>query len=190
MIAGLLGFSAVGNNDRVGLILFSDHVERYVPPKKGRKHVLRLLTEILNWTSASNGTDLSAPMEMLSRVSTRKAVAFCISDFQAPPPSFLPAFRIASRRHDVVPIVVRDPMETHLPPIGLVPFEDLETGAIRWVDSTSRGVRAAYGQENEQRLASLLKSFRRYRVDAIHVVPGGSYDQALVQFFQLRARRL
>ncbi|MEE2779940.1 MAG: DUF58 domain-containing protein, partial [Myxococcota bacterium] len=157
---------------------------------KGRKHLLRLLTEILNWSSESRGTDLSAPMEMLSRVTTRKAVAFCISDFHDAPEAFLPAVRITSRRHDVVPIIVRDPMEEALPPIGLVPFEDLETGAIRWVDTSSRSVRGAYQTRNQQSLDALLKSFRRHRVDAIHVVPGGSYDKALIQFFQLRARRL
>ena len=190
MLAGLLAFSAVKNNDRVGLVLFSDKVERYVPPKKGRKHVLRLLSEILHAEPSGEGTDIGAPLEHLTRVASRKAVAFLVSDFQSPVPSFLPQLRIAARRHDVVPVVLRDPLERALPSLGLVPFEDLETGALRWVDSSSAAFRARYQEGNEQALQALMKTFRRHRIDAISIEPGGSYDQALHQFFQLRSKRL
>ena len=188
-LAGLLAFSAVKNSDRVGLILFADGVERFVPPKKGRKHVLRLLAEILDAEPSRTGTDIAAPLEYLRRVNRRKAIAFVLSDFQAPTDSFVQALRIAARRHDVVPIVIRDPMEHELPAIGLAPLVDLETGEVAWRDTSSRRVREAYRQKNEADLARLLQVFRRHKVDAIHVETGGSYVQALMQFFQLRARR-
>lgn len=189
MLTGLLAFSAVKNNDRIGLVLFSDKIERFVPPKKGRKHVLRLLAEILSPRTANPNTDLKVPLEYLSRISRRRSVAFLISDFQAPTESFVQPLRIVARRHDVVPIVIRDPMEAELPQIGLAPFRDLETGEEIWLDTSSRRVREAYREKNEARLKQLLQTFRRSKLDAISVETGGSYEQALVQFFKLRARR-
>jgi uncharacterized protein (DUF58 family) len=190
MMGGLLAFSAIDNGDRVGLILFTDRVERFVPPKKGRKHVLRILAEILNFEPDGTGTDLAVPLEYLARVSRRKVVGFVLSDFQAPTASFLPALRIASRRHDIVPIIVRDPMEDELPSLGLVPFEDLETGETLWVDTSSRTAREAYRQRNEAATKRLLGDLRRHKLDAIRVRPGGAYEKALIQFFRLRAKRL
>ncbi len=189
MLTGLLAFSAVKNNDRIGLVLFSDKIERFVPPKKGRKHVLRLLAEILSPRTANPNTDLKVPLEYLSRISRRRSVAFLISDFQAPTDSFVQPLRIVARRHDVVPIVIRDPMEAELPKIGLAPFKDLETGEELWLDTSSRRVRETYRENNEARLKQLLQTFRRSKLDAISVETGGSYEQALVQFFKLRARR-
>jgi len=190
MMAGLLAFSAIDNGDRVGLILFSDRVERFVPPKKGRKHVLRCLAEILNFEPEGRGTDLAVPLEYLARVSRRQVVGFVLSDFQAPTQSFLPALRIAARRHDIVPVVVRDPMEDTLPAMGLVPFEDLEDGTTHWVDTSSRRARAAYRERNEAATKRLLGELRRNKLDAVRVRPGGAYEKALIQFFQLRAKRL
>ncbi|MGM0574200.1 MAG: DUF58 domain-containing protein [Myxococcota bacterium] len=190
MLGGLLAFSAVKNNDRVGLILFSDHVERFVPPKKGRKHVLRLLAEILNPAPRARRTELRAPLEYLSRIGRRRTVSFLLSDFQAPLDTYLQPLRIASRRHDVVPIVVRDPMEKQgLLPMGLVPFEDLETGEITWLDTNSRSVRESYRLQSRRAHEQLLQTFRKYKLDAVDVETGGSYEQALVKFFRLRARR-
>jgi uncharacterized protein (DUF58 family) len=164
-------------------------VERFVPPKKGRKHVLRLLAEILSWRPKGLGTDLNASLEYLSRVGRRHSIAFLISDFQVPHDSFVQSLRIAARRHDVVPLVIRDPMESIMLPVGLVPMEDLETGEIRWMDTSSRGVRDEFRRRNEAELKQLLQIFRKHRLDAIHVETGGSYEQALIQFFRLRARR-
>jgi uncharacterized protein (DUF58 family) len=190
MLGALLAFSAVKNNDRVGLILFSDEVERFVPPKKGRKHVLRILAEILTWKPVGRKTDLAAPLEYLSRISRRHAIAFLLSDFQAPIDAYVKPLRIAARRHDIVPVVIRDPMETELPAIGLVPFEDLETGETTWVDTSSRRVRQQFKVRNEADLARLLQTFRKHKLDAIPVETGGSYEKAIIQFFRLRARRL
>ncbi|MGB0588068.1 MAG: DUF58 domain-containing protein [Myxococcota bacterium] len=190
MLGALLAFSAVKNNDRVGLILFSDEVERFVPPKKGRKHVLRILAEILTWKPKGKKTNLAVPLEYLSRVSRRQAIAFLLSDFQAPVESFVTPLRIVARRHDVVPVVIRDPMESELPSIGLVPFEDLESGETTWVDTSSRRVRQHFRERNEAELARLLQTFRKHKLDAIPVETGGSYEKAIIQFFKLRARRL
>lgn len=188
-LAALLAFSAVKNNDRVGLVLFTDRIERFVPPKKGRKHVMRLVTEILNFHPEGQKTDLNVPLEYLSRVMKRQAVAFVISDFHVPVENYLRSLRIVARRHDLVPVMVRDEMEKAFPDLGLAVMQDLETGEPVWVDSSSRRVRGAYRENAESRHARILQVFRRHKLDVIDVETGGSYVQALVQFFQLRARR-
>lgn len=188
-LAALLAFSAVKNNDRVGLMLFSDEVERYVPPKKGRKHVLRMISEILTFAPERQGTDLNAPLRSLSRVMRRKTVAFLLSDFQVPPDSFDTSLRVVARRHDLVPVVIRDAMEHELIDLGLVMTEDLETGRPIWVDTSSRPFRQAYAKRVQAEREALKQRFRRLKLDHINVETGGGYVQALVQFFQLRAKR-
>jgi len=189
-LGALLAFSAVKNDDRVGLVLFTDTVEHYVPPKKGRKHVLRLISEILAFRPRGRGTAIGEALGYLSRVSKRKTIAFMLSDFQVPPESFDRPLRVVARRHDLVPIVIRDAMEVELPALGLVLAEDLETGLTTWVDTSSRRVREAYRRRAEDELAALAQSFRRLKLDHIRVATGGSYVAALRQFFALRARRL
>src|SRR3954469_24263110 len=132
-VAAQIAFSAIANNDRVGLILFSDRVEKTIPPKKGRKHVLRLITDILTFKPQGKGTDLCAGLNYLSRVVKRKAVTFLISDFLAP--DYESALRIVGRRHDLVPVVISDPLEAKFPRLGLVELEDPETGAHLMVDA-------------------------------------------------------
>jgi uncharacterized protein (DUF58 family) len=188
-LAALLAFSAVKNNDRVGLILFTDRVEKFVVPKKGRKHVLRLITEILTFRPEHTGTQISDALGYLSRVLRRKAVVFLMSDFQVPVGSFDHALRIAARRHDLVPVVVRDAMEEELPSMGLVLMEDLETGDPIWVDTASRRVRQRYQTESRILRNKLLEEFRKAKLDAINVETGGEYVAALMKFFRLRARR-
>lgn len=188
-LAALLAFSAVKNNDRVGLILFTGEVEHYVPPKKGRKHVLRLISEILAFSPKGRRTDVGAALGYLSRITQRKTISFVLSDFQAPLESWDKALRIVARRHDVVPVIVRDAMEDELPDLGLVLTEDLETGAPVWVDTGSRRVRAHYAARAKAWRERLTQRFRRLKLDSITVETGGGYVRALVQFFELRARR-
>ena len=188
-LAALLAFSAVKNNDRVGLILFTDRVEKFVVPKKGRKHVLRLITEILTFRPEHSGTQISDALGYLSRVVRRKAITFLMSDFQVPVGSFDHSLRIVARRHDLVPVVVRDAMEEELPSMGLVLMEDLETGAPIWVDTASRRVRQRYQTESRIAHNKLLEEFRKAKLDAINVETGGEYVAALMKFFRLRARR-
>ncbi|TNF32311.1 MAG: DUF58 domain-containing protein [Deltaproteobacteria bacterium] len=188
-LAALLAFSAVKNNDRVGLVLFTDRIEHYVPPKKGKKHVLRLISEILAFAPEGRGTDVGEALGYLSRVSQRKTIAFLVSDFQTPLERFEKPLRIVARRHDVVPVIVRDAMEDELPNLGLVLMEDLETGEPVWVDTASRRVRADYARRAASWRTRLVQGFRRLKLDSVAVETGGGYVRALVQFFELRARR-
>ncbi|MFO0748389.1 MAG: DUF58 domain-containing protein [Myxococcota bacterium] len=189
-LSALLAFSAVKNNDRVGMVMFTDGIEHFVPPKKGKKHVLRLVSDVLGFQPAGRGTDISECLRYLSRVSSRKTITFLISDFQAPTKSFEHALRVVARRHDIVPVIIRDQMESELPDLGLVLVEDLETGADVWVDTSSRRVRERFKQNAEGERKALTDLFRKMKIDGIQVETGGSYVKALVQFFELRARRL
>ena len=134
-LAAVLAFSAIKNNDRVGLLIFTDEVERFVPPKKGKKHVLRVVSEILQFSEKSRRTSIGAGLEFLSHVVRRKAVAFLISDFLAPLDSYERALRITARRHDLIPVRVGDPLEEGLPDVGLVEIEDPETGGTLVFDT-------------------------------------------------------
>jgi uncharacterized protein (DUF58 family) len=189
-LAALLAFSAIKNGDRVGMILFTDQVEKFITPKKGRKHVLRLITEILTFEPQGKGTDLGEAFGYLSRVIRRRSVVFALSDFQADLDSFDRPLRVAARRHDLIPVVIRDKMEEELPAMGLVLVEDLESGDVMWIDTASRRIRRRYRETSALAHQSLLQHFRRLRLDSVDVETGGGYIHAVVQFFKLRARRL
>ena len=188
-LAALLAFSAIKNNDRVGMILFTDRVEKFIAPKKGRKHVMRLITEILTFEPEGRGTNLGEAFSYLARVIRRRSVVFTLSDFQQESERFEHPLRIASRRHDLIPVLIRDELEKKLPSIGLVLMEDLETGAPMWVDTSSPWVRRTYQEKTSASHEKLLQHFRRLRLDTVDVQTGGGYVRAIVQFFKLRARR-
>jgi uncharacterized protein (DUF58 family) len=188
-LAAILAFSAIRNNDRVGLIIFTDEVERFVPPKKGKKHVLRVISEILSYTPRSPRTDLSAGLDFLGRIARRRAVAFLVSDFLAPLGQYERSLRIAGRRHDLIPVTVTDPLEEALPPVGLLELEDPETGELVVFDSSGPEGRALAGESRARREA-LQALFRRLDLDAISVRTDRPYLPALTAFFEARARRL
>jgi len=203
-IAALLAFSAVANGDRVGLVVFTDRVERFVPPRKGRRHALRLLSEILQARHASRRTSLTAALEFLRKAMRRRTVAFLLSDFIDPSPSPTPspsaasvaafpferALRVAARKHDVVPVRLTDRLEAALPPAGLAWLEDPETGAVVRADLADRAVRERLQSavaEEEQRLAAL---FSRLRLDhAVVRADAADHVAPLLAFFRARARR-
>ncbi|MEN9798397.1 MAG: hypothetical protein RL653_2093 [Pseudomonadota bacterium] len=187
-VAAQVAFSATANNDRVGLILFSDRVELTVPPRKGRKHVMRLITEILSCKPEGKGTDLSTPLNWLSRVVPRKAVVFLVSDFLAH--GYERELKLVGRRHDLVPVVLRDPLEDAFPSLGLVQLEDPETGELLLVDSSDLGVRARYAKAVESERKARLELFRRLELDSVELRADDGYAQALHRFFEQRARRL
>lgn len=187
-VAAQVAFSATANNDRVGLILFSDRVELTVPPRKGRKHVMRLITEILSCKPAGKGTDLSAPLTWLSRVVPRKAVVFLVSDFLAQ--GYDRELKLVGRKHDLVPVVLRDPLEDAFPALGLVQLEDPETGEVLLVDSSDPFVRARYDAAVESERKARLELFRRLELDHVELRADDGYAQALHRFFEQRARRL
>lgn len=187
-VCSLLAFSAIRNNDKVGLIIFSDRVEQFVPPRKGRRHVLRVLREMLYHEPAGRATDLGAALEYLSRIIRRRAVVFVVSDFVSKP--FERALGIAGRRHDVVALRVRDRRESELPQIGLVELEDAETGERLVVDTSNRDFRAAFASRGEEERARQDRTFRRSKVDVVDLRPGRPYLRPLMRFFEERGRRV
>lgn len=187
-VAALLAFSAIKNNDRVGLILFTDRVERFVPPKKGRGHVMRVITEILTARPEGEGTDLRVALDLLGSVARRRSVAFLVSDFLAD--GYEHALRVAAARHDLVPVQVIDPREEELPDVGLALLEDLETGELVEVDTSDAAVREGYARALVQRRTRREQVFRRLRVDHVTVRTDASYVRPLVDLFKARQRRL
>jgi uncharacterized protein (DUF58 family) len=186
-IAAAVAFSAIQNNDRVGLVIFTDDVELYLPPKKGRRHVLRVIREILTFEPQSRKTNIAAGLDYLGKVTRRKSVAFVISDFLAT--GWEQPIRIANRRHDVIPVVVTDPMEEQLPKLGLVTFEDVESGQV--VEFDSSGPEARAYADYIARLRGLRETaLRRLKLDFVNVRTDRSHVDALVEFFRIRARRM
>ena len=163
-LGATLAFSAIQNNDKVGLILFTDCVERFVPARKGTRHVLRVVRELLYHQPTGRGTDVGAALEYLSRVLRRRAVVFLISDFQTP--AFSGPLQVVRHRHDLIPVFVGDLRERELPPVGYVELRDPETGEQIVVDTRARAVRRRFQQLAEQRRQALLTDFRRARIDA------------------------
>ena len=187
-VACLLAFSAIRNNDKVGLILFSEKVELFIPPKKGRLHTLRLIREILFFEPKGRGTDAAAALNYLNRVVTRRSVVFLLSDFQTP--DFSRELSVTSRRHDLVAIPVIDPREEELPDIGLVTLEDSETGELIEINTSDRALRAAYSHLFYKRRDELFKNLQRKRIDTISLKTNDDYLPALRTFFKNRERRL
>jgi uncharacterized protein (DUF58 family) len=185
-LCALLAFSAIKNNDRVGLIIFTSEVERYIPPQKGKNHVLRVIREMLYFEPKKHGTDISGALSYLNRVQRRKAVVFLVSDFFAPP--FAKSLRVSARRHDLVAITLRDPRERELPDIGLVELADAETGETRLVDSSSPKFRALYKDRMDERVAAITQGFSVNGVDEIPVSTGTDYIDSLVRFFRRREK--
>ncbi len=186
-LCGVLAFAAVANGDKVGLLLFSDRIELYVPPARGRRHVLRLIRDLLAWSPEGRGTDLSAPLEMLGRVLKRRATVFLVSDFWAE--GYDNALRVISRRHDLVAVRVRDPRERELPAAGLVRWVDAETGRSRLVD-TSRPETRRHAQERVRRHDSELERLLlRLNVDLVDVATDRDYAAPLQAFFARRCVR-
>ena len=186
-VCSLLAFSAIKNNDKVGLIIFSDRVEKFVPPRKGRRHVLRVLREMLYHEPRGRTTDLGAALEYLSRIIRRRAVVFVVSDFVSRP--FERALAVAGRRHDLIALRVRDRRESELPPLGLMELEDAETGERLVVDTSNRAFRAALAAGAEADAARQDRTFRRSKVDVVDLSPGRPYLRPLMRFFEERGRR-
>lgn len=187
-LCAVLAFSAIKNNDKVGLILFTDRIERFVPPRKGRCHALRVLRELLYHPAEGKGTDLAEALEYLARVIRRRAVVFLASDFLAS--GYERALAVAARRHDLIAVRVGDQREEEVPPIGFVEFEDPETGARTVVNTSAPAFQERFGALRAGARERVDELFRRCGVDAIEVTTGEPYERALRRFFEARARRL
>lgn len=186
-ISALLAFSAIKNDDRVGLVLFTDRVERFVPPKKGRGHVMRVVTEILNAQPKGEGTNLSVALDLVGSLSKRRSVAFLVSDFIDE--GYEKPLRVASRRHDLIPVQVVDPREEELPDVGLALLEDLETGEVVEVDTGDARVRRAFARRVHTQRAKREQLFRRLRIDHVTVRTDQDYVRPLADLFRRRQRR-
>lgn len=186
-VSAILAFSAMKNNDKVGALLFTDRIERFIPPRKGRTHALRIVRELLSFEPESTGTSLAAALEYLNRIQKRRAIVFLISDFADA--GYEQALRIAGKRHDLVGIVLLDPRERELPPFGLVAFQDAETGRERWVDTLDPSVRSAHAAAWASLQRARQNVFRKSRLDSVEIPIDRSYMKPLTDFFQKRERR-
>ena len=187
-VACLLAFSAIRNNDKVGLILFTDRVELFIPPKKGRSHTLRLIREILFFEPEGRGTDPALALDYLNKVVTRRAVVFFISDFQAP--DFSRTLAVSGRRHDFIAIEIQDEREQVLPNVGMITLEDAETGEQIEINTGDRITRTRFSDLAEERSHDLTRTLRRNNIDAITLRTSEDYLPALRSFFKTRARRV
>jgi uncharacterized protein (DUF58 family) len=187
-VAAVIAFSALHNNDKVGLIAFSDRVERFVRPGKGTRHGLRLIRDVLTFQPVHRGTSLREGLDYLNRVVRRRAIVFLLSDFIDQ--GFERAFKQAGRRHDLIAVRITDPREEELPAVGLLELEDAETGRWFLLDTGNRQVRRAYAEAAVRRREQLAQLARAARVDLVEVSTDGSHLDALVRFFRLRERRL
>lgn len=185
-MAAVLAFSAISNNDRVGLVLFTDRIERYIPPKKGRAHVLRVILELLQFQPVGRGTRIDVACDYLGRIARKRAVVFVLSDFLAE--DYERALGVAARRHDLVPIATTDPMEKVWPDLGLMALEDAETGEVHWFDGAG-AARQIYWQRAAVGRRKREQTFRKHGLEPIEAIVGQDYLKALVTYFRRRAAR-
>ena len=189
-IAAVLSFSAILNNDKVGALLFSDRVEKFIPPKKGRSHLLHILREVLEYEPLSDGTDIGEALRYLTNAIKKKCTAFVLSDMldvdAEGAPRYEDALKVAVGRHDLSVIKVHDPRERTLPPVGMVHVKDAETGESRWINTSSRRTRDAYAEWFSRTDARMEKLLLRHHVDSVDIATDGDYVRALMGLFQKR----
>lgn len=196
-VAAILAFSAIRNNDNVGLIIFTDKIEKFIPPKKGVGHVLRVIREVLYFEPEGNSTDIINALEYLNKVTTRKTICFMISDFfpakitseSNESEALKKSLAITNRKHDVITITLNDPREMEFPDCGLIALEDAETGNEVLIDSSSASLRKQYAENNINRLSEREKLFRSIGVDYINISTDAPYTDAIVKFFLKRRRK-
>ncbi|MBQ2566675.1 MAG: DUF58 domain-containing protein [Bacteroidales bacterium] len=189
-IAAVLSFSAIINNDKVGALFFSDRVEQFIPPKKGRSHLLHIIREIIEYTPASDGTDIGGALRFLTNAIKKRCTAFILSDMlDADPdgnPLYEDAMKVAAGRHDISVIKVYDPREESLPNVGLVHAKDSETGRSVWIDTSSRKMREAYGRWFSDASAKGVRLFNKYKIDNVSIATDQDYVKGLKAFFDRR----
>lgn len=187
-LTAVLAFAAIQNNDRVGLLLFTGEVEHYIPPKKGTRHVLRVIRDVLYFQPQKRGTRIAGALDQLNRIAHRKTVSFLISDFCDS--SFERELAVTARRHDLTAIMTRDPREAEWPDAGIVEWEDAETGRRFLVDTGDRRTRERFKHQQDSRRSAALGALRSAGVDVIEVTAGKPYQRELIAFFKRRERRL
>ena len=186
-IAAVLAFSAIKNNDKVGVIFFSDKIEKFIIPKKGKSHILRIIREIVSLEPDNKGTDVSMALEYFNSVIKKRSICFLLSDFTSTP--FSKPLKIASKKHDIVGVRIHDKRESEIPNIGLVPMQDMETDKLVYVDTSNKEIRLNYSKTRSQKIKELNKTFETNGVDLVQISTGEDYVKPLVNFFKRRGKR-
>ena len=184
-VAAVFGFSALQNNDKVGLILFTDQVELYIPPQKGRQHLLRIIRELLYFKPGGTKTNINIPLQYLLHVTKKRCIAFVLSDFVSP--AYEDTLKLASKRHDIIGIHIHDPAEQNLPSAGLVKVKDAESGAIYMLDTNDPAIRKAFRKNYETQSIQFKEQFKRANCDTMSLATNQSYIQEFHRFFKSRA---
>ena len=186
-LSAILAFSALKNNDKVGLILFTDKIEKFVPPRKGNIHVLRIIREVLSFEPEGNATDIKAALEFMNNAIKKRSIIFLLSDFLDE--DYEKILRVVGKKNDLIGVVLDDRRENEIPPIGLIKFTDAETGEERWIDTSNQRVRSTMRLARKEAVAKRNTMFLTSRLDRIHVQTGVDYIKPLVQFFRMREKR-
>ncbi len=189
-MASVLSFSATTNKDKVGLMIFTDQVELYIPPHKGRKHVLRLIRDLLAFEPEGHGTDIRLALDTINQILKRRSIIFLVSDFLAEPESYKKQLYITNRKHDVIAVDLNDPLETNIANVGLLALEDAESGELVWVDTSSPAWRNEFARQTDRFNQAKEKVLANAGVDQVDINTDQDYVQALTLFFQKRARRM
>jgi uncharacterized protein (DUF58 family) len=189
-IASVLSFSATTNKDKVGLMIFTDKVELYIPPRKGRRHVLRLIRELLAFEPESDGTDIQLALDSMNQILKRRSIIFLVSDFLDEPERYKKALHMANRKHDVIAVDLHDPLEADIANVGLIALEDAESGELVWVDTSDPIWRKKFASQTDQFRESRKRVLASAGVDHVNINTDQDYVKALTLFFQKRARRL
>lgn len=189
-IAAILSFSAISNNDKIGVIFFSDQIEKFIPPKKGRTHTLRIIRELIEFEPVSRKTDISVALRYLTNAMKRRVTAFIISDLMDNPASMEQALSIANNKHDMVGLRIYDEREAELPAVGMIKFKDAETGEYLWVDSSSRNVRETYRRHWSERNKQLDNLLKKTGLDYVNISTREDYVKSLVALFKKREHKL
>lgn len=189
-LAAVLAFSAISNNDKVGLLIFTDQIELFITPRKGKRHVLRLIRDLLAFQPQGRRTNLKLGLETLNHMLKRRSIIFLLSDFLTPPDSYRSILQVSNRRHDVIAITLTDPREQEFPNVGLIAIEDAETGDIQLVDTGNRKWREEFKERVTELHTARERVFRKAKVDRIDITTDSDYVIPLTNFFEQRARRM
>ena len=189
-ITAVLSFAATTNNDKVGLLIFTDRIELFIPPRKGRKHVLRLVRELLAFEPKGTGTDIKLALDTVNQILKRRSILFLVSDFIADPRTYRAELDMTNKRHDVIAVDLSDPLESGLADVGLIALEDPETGAVAWVDTGDKQWRTAFRQRLARQRDATRGALRRAGVDHIPIHTHEDYTVPLTNFFRQRAKRI
>ncbi|UCF28539.1 MAG: DUF58 domain-containing protein [Chloroflexota bacterium] len=189
-LTAVLSFAATTNNDKVGLLIFTDRVELFIPPRKGRRHVLRLIRELLAFEPQGRGTDIKLALDTVNQILKRRSIIFLVSDFLVPADSYQKELTVTNKRHDLISIDLHDPLEESLADVGLLALEDPETDEMIWVDTSDTGWQNSFKLRNQLLEGDKARLFKSASVDRIHIATDEDYTASLTSFFQERARRI